>query len=707
MFTHATMPAEVRNSAYCHRDNAFFNKTEIAGKLYYFFLHWANRKAFWLIYAYAFLGRYVFTEFRHAGDKFVLLGFAAATGTAILLHWLMVLARVPRADKRFPLVSRSALPDEIRWTAMHMLSFALFVIFLTSSIKPTPYIYWLFGLGLAALMYGWVDPAYGYVPCTRADIKAGRRNQLASERSKATDQNQNHKLDEDQTVPVELTRPTIDFSGIFGMQAVKDKLLEPAKLIIAERDDKSAIETPANGILLHGDPGNGKTVFAEALAGQLKVPFIQMTYGDTSTQWMGKQPRVIANAFAFAKRNAPCVLFLDEIDSYLKSRDGSAHRSEEGMLITNTLLTEIVRLRGHRVVLIGATNYLSQLDAAAIREGRFDHKVEITPPDEAARIGLMTHGVKKYAAQLQFDEAAMLSLAKRWNGFSVSRILAVVKGLPTYAKDKGITKIGYDDWMATLREVQGRNGKVPEDTKPLKDLVLEESTKAALTSVAKRLKDVARVESLGGTLPSGVLFYGPSGTGKTAAARALAKEADWAFLSVAGPDLLADRDKITKVYAEAKDIRPTLIFIDEADDALRDRQFSSSPDLTNRMLALMDGVDEKVKDVVFIAATNHPDQIDSALLRAGRFTEKIEFSPPPQDQVPRFVSNWLKGKGVMLAPDLDAWEIATMLEGQTIANIEGVLQYALNQAIHEHQGNGAVVIRTADMNSALKVVVNG
>lgn len=75
--------------------------------------------------------------------------------------------------------------------------------------------------------------------------------------------------------------------------------------------------------------------------------------------------------------------------------------------------------------------------------------------------------------------------------------------------------------------------------------------------------------------------------------------------------------------------------------------------------------------------------------------------------MPRFVSNWLKGKSVMLAPELDAWEIAKMLEGQTIANIEGVLQYALNQAIHDHKGDAGVVIRMADMNSGLKVVVNG
>ncbi len=546
----------------------------------------------------------------------------------------------------------------------------------------------------AALLVGYLSPSWGLTVNSQPSMQTVKAS-VASDTEVGK---------EDYATPVHAVQPKINFSAIYGMRSVKEKLLEPAQLIIAERTARPGAENPANGILLHGGPGNGKTVFAEALAGELKVPFVQLTYGDVSSKWVGEMPRLISNVFAYAKRCAPCVLFVDEFDSFVRSRDMGGS-NEESLKITNTLLTEIVNLRDHRVVLVAATNYLVNLDAAAIREGRFDYKVEITPPDEEARIGLLKTAAGKHLAHLSVDGQALESVAQRWNGFSVSRLLAVAKVMPRYAKEKGLKEIGFDEWMAALREVQGRNGRVPANTKSISELVLDASTREALSMIAGRLTDAHRIESLGGTLPSGVLFYGPPGTGKTAAARALAKQAGWAFLSVSGPDLVADREKLTKLYAEAQDIRPTLVFIDEGDDILRNRQYSSTPDLVNRLLVLMDGAEEKVKDVVFIAATNNPDQIDPALLRAGRFTEKVEFSAPPAEQIPRFVSSWLKGKKVMLSADLDAWEVAALLEGQTIANIEGVLQYALNRVIASASKGGQLVIGREDLEGAIRVVV--
>lgn len=508
--------------------------------------------------------------------------------------------------------------------------------------------------------------------------------------------------DQDYALPVSAKQSKIRFADIFGMQALKDKLIEPAQAVLADRPD--AKESPRNGILLHGEPGNGKTVFAEALAGELQVPIIQMTYGDVSSKWVGEMPRVISNVFAYAKRTAPCVLFIDEIDSFITSRD-QASGSSEDLKITNTLLTEIVNLRSHKVVLVGATNYLKNLDAAAIREGRFDFKVEVTPPDEPARLGLLGQGIKKYAPELDVDQDVLVSVAKRWNGFSVSRLMAVTKALPAIMTDKHGQSLGFEHWMLALREVQGRKGRVPSDTKKLHDLILPVETKDAIGMVASRLRDVHKIEAFGGTLPTGVLFHGPSGTGKTAAARALAMEAGWAFLSVAGPDLLADRKALDRLFSEAKDLRPTIVFIDEADDVLRNRQFSSTPDLCNKLLVLMDGTEERVKDVVVIAATNHPDQIDPALLRSGRFTEKVEFAPPPASEVPRFLSGWIKSRKVQLADDLDVFDLADAFDGRTIADIEGALQYALNKAISEHAASGRPVITKEHVHAAARVVL--
>ncbi|MDO8944016.1 MAG: AAA family ATPase, partial [Desulfobacterales bacterium] len=370
-------------------------------------------------------------------------------------------------------------------------------------------------------------------------------------------------------------------------------------------DHPEAAQEPApNGILLHGEPGNGKTIFAEALAGELGVPFVELTYGAVSSKWVGEMPKMLTNCFTYARRNAPCVLFIDEVDSFIRSRDEYTNNAED-QKITNTLLTEIVSLRKHKVVLVAATNFLGKLDPAAIREGRFDYKVEITAPDEVARLGMLRHGAQKYGAHLGFEPSALESVAKRWKGFSASRLMAVAKTLPEYAKDHGIATIRYADWLGTLRAVQGARGRIPESAKALHDLVLEPTTREALALVATRLKDVHRIESMGGTLPTGVLFYGAAGTGKTAAARALAKESGWAFLSVAGPELLGDRERLPRLFAEARDLRPTLIFVDEADDVLRRRDQSMTSDVTNRLLVLMDGVEDRVPDVILVAATNY------------------------------------------------------------------------------------------------------
>jgi transitional endoplasmic reticulum ATPase len=501
--------------------------------------------------------------------------------------------------------------------------------------------------------------------------------------------------------PINPARVKSNFDSIHGMAAIKQKLLAPAQAIVAARAPNSP--DPSNGILLHGEPGNGKTAFAEALAGQLDVPFLQMTYGDIASKWVGEMPRVIVNCFALATRTAPCVLFIDELDSFLVPRDASSNNAEDSK-ITNTLLTEVARLRQQRVVLVGATNHIAKLDTAAIREGRFDFKIEITDPDEPARLGLLRQGIAQHAPNLHILEQDLLSVARRWAGFSVARLLAIAKALPLYAGEHHTATVIFETWMGALREVQGRAGKVPPNAKRLGELVMTQHTREAIELVASRLKNVSRIEGLGGTLPSGVLFHGPSGTGKTAAAMALARDCGWAFFSTSGPELSTDRDKLLRLYREAKDAQPALVFIDEADSLLRAREYSMTPDLTNTLLVLMDGAAEKIPDVVFVAATNHPEAIDPAMLRAGRFTEKVAFTAPADDSVHRFVAQWLERKGIP-GSSVDPGRIAQMLVGQTIANVEGILQYALNRAISRQVGRAAVALTVEDVQAAMRMVV--
>ena len=166
--------------------------------------------------------------------------------------------------------------------------------------------------------------------------------------------------------PARVSRPKTTFASIYGNEAIKARLKDAASAItVARKDDKR----PRNGILLHGGPGNGKTVFAEALAGQLGLPLVTLTYADIASQWVGEKSARVRAAFEQAKRQQPCVLFVDEVDSFLQDRT-RAQRSWE-VTAVNEMLTQMETFSG---VFIASTNLMDGLDQAALR--RFDLKVK-------------------------------------------------------------------------------------------------------------------------------------------------------------------------------------------------------------------------------------------------------------------------------------------------------------------------------------------
>lgn len=250
--------------------------------------------------------------------------------------------------------------------------------------------------------------------------------------------------------------------------------------------------------------------------------------------------------------------------------------------------------------------------------------------------------------------------------------------------------------------MQGQRGAQPENVKPLSELLLAPDTREALDLIAGRMADPEHTEKHGGTLPTGVLFSGPPGTGKTATAKALAAELGWGFLPSTGAELARDPRKLQSLFDKATDLRPAIIFVDEADELLRSREYSPSTEATNKLLTLMDGVGDRVRDVVWVAATNHPDQIDPALLRGGRFTEKVRFQLPDAAILIRFVRDWLAKRGVQLEDGLDSGEVAAAMGEQSIANAEAIVQAALNRAVSRRVT--PVVLTRADVDHGLRSV---
>lgn len=490
-----------------------------------------------------------------------------------------------------------------------------------------------------------------------------------------------------------------NFATIVGMDELKTKLLQAGKEI------KGRKAGARNGILLFGEPGNGKTMFAEALAGELKLPILSISYGDVASKWINQTTEQVVQVFANARRQAPCVLFIDEIDSLIKQRGTSdCNFAQETERTTNAILTEIVALRGTGVVLIGATNFLEQLDSAAIREGRFDYKIEITAPDQPAREAIISSSFAKHAPRgARLENEVLVRAAKRWSGFSASRMAAV--GQEAAAKAARGSSVSFELIMAAMRSVQGRAGKIAEDVPMLDSLSLPLSMQAPLKQLAVRMENIVEIEEMGGTVPRGVLFRGPAGTGKTLTAQSLAKTAGWGFLSVAGSDLVRDPAKIDKLFRDAAEIRPCVVFIDESDDLLQSRDFSASSEATNKFLSAMDGAGGKTPDVMIVAATNYPERLDSATLRGGRFTEKIDFAVSDESQAEAMVTNWLQKLKLPAERHLDTLTLVDLLQGQSPANINAVLQLTVDTVAARSLRGGEKLIRVSDVREALRVIV--
>lgn len=501
---------------------------------------------------------------------------------------------------------------------------------------------------------------------------------------------------------VRATKPTKTFASIAGHQAVKDRLLAAAKAVLQPSSKRSA-SLPRNGIMLYGEPGNGKTVFAEALAGELRLPLLTLSQADVASKWIGEKTSRVRQVFEAAVRQGPCILFLDEVDSFLTSRDDADPGSvKEDRDLVNALLTLTVDIRRSRVVLIAATNYLERLDAAAVREGRFDFKIEIPPPDLEGRTALLKEGLARSMPGVSVPAELVDSVAQRWNGYSSKRVLAVVEELPAVLRGARRTTPVFQDFMDALRSVQGHAASRLEHVKSLNELVLPQRTRHSLENIAKRMHDPERTERLGGSLPTGVLFYGPAGTGKTAAAKALGKQLGWTFLTATGAELARDVASLEKIYRKAKELRPALVFVDEADELIQDRGYSAATHATNKLLTLMDGATDRVRDVVWIAATNHVNQVDAALLRGGRFTEKVAFELPSQDDLRAHIEAWLQAKSLRLEAGLDGGTVVEIIGSVSIATAEAVVQSAVNLAI----GRGTpVVLSREDVEEAVLLVV--
>lgn len=503
------------------------------------------------------------------------------------------------------------------------------------------------------------------------------------------------------TYPAVTTSARLDH--LVGMAALKAQLLEVGNAIVASRHSGRA---PRNGVLLYGEPGNGKTRFAEALAGSLGLRFLAVSFGDVGSRWVNQSAEQLKAIFVAARSQAPCLLFLDEVEAMLADRRQLSSADSESAKTTQVLLTELVAIRQHGVVVVAATNYRDRLDSAAIRDGRFDYKIAIPSPDTAAIVAIVQAGFADECRQtgrtsrVTIDADALASAARRWHGFSAARCDSIGRELAQQARQQRLTVLGTPQLAAALRQVQGNAGRLPASAPSLADLALADGTGASLHSLVTRMRHVAQLETLGASLPAGVLFAGVTRAGKTTAAKALAHTADWAFLATTGTDLLQSADALETLFRQAADCRPCVLFIDEADDLLANRQWGRHSEWTNKFLTLMDGSEHKPQEVLVVVATNYPEQLDPAVLGGGRLTEKILFTVASASQLTTTLTQWLQQLRLPLATDVTHSWLQQQLRGYAIGNLTAILQTVVNAVAARAFHGGDRRIQRADVIAA-------
>lgn len=243
----------------------------------------------------------------------------------------------------------------------------------------------------------------------------------------------------------------VKFDDVVGMDKLKRDMVQVMEIMKKPAEyAKKGIRMP-KGILLEGDPGNGKTLFAKALAGEAKINFIPAKATDFESMFMAIGPLKVKLLFKKARRRAPCIVFIDEFDGIgtVRNYSGSAIETENTRIVT-ALLNELDGFEpSNGVLVIAATNSIKALDPALIRPGRFDAKLTVPYPDEAARCQLVemyTRG-KSPAAECTAE-----ALARLFNGYSCAKIESVLNSAALLAGQAGRAEFTLEDVKTAAAE---------------------------------------------------------------------------------------------------------------------------------------------------------------------------------------------------------------------------------------------------------------
>ncbi|KZT73524.1 ribosome biogenesis ATPase RIX7 [Daedalea quercina L-15889] len=287
------------------------------------------------------------------------------------------------------------------------------------------------------------------------------------------------------SVAKDYSPPTTRLSDLGGVDACIEKMLELVAMPLCHPE--IYIHTgvqPPRGVLLHGPPGCGKTLLAHAIAGELGVPFIRISAPSVVSGMSGESEKTLRDTFEEAKRVAPCLLFIDEIDAITPKRE-SAQREMERRIVAQflTCMDDMSwdKTDGKPIIVIGATNRPDSLDAALRRAGRFDHEISMGVPDDAARAHILRVLCSKLRLEGDFD---YLALAKATPGY-VGADLTALTGAAGIIAVKRIFQQISDGTLVLPEDVQQQLAAADGDVSMQVDTSLDEVEPQAPTASSK------------------------------------------------------------------------------------------------------------------------------------------------------------------------------------------------------------------------------
>ena len=508
--------------------------------------------------------------------------------------------------------------------------------------------------------------------------------------------------------------PQVTYEDIGGLTDEIKKVREMIELPLRHPEifEKLGIEAP-KGVLLYGPPGTGKTLLAKAVANESNAHFISISGPEIMSKFYGESEARLREIFKEAREKAPSIIFVDEIDSIAPKREEVTGEVERRVVSQMLSLMDGLEARG-KVIVISATNRPNAIDPALRRPGRFDREIEIKVPDkkgrkdilaihtrnmplsddvDADKVAAVSHGYVGADLEYLCKEAAMKCLRRLLPELNLED-----EKIPPETLDKLI--VNSEDFQKALIEVtpSGMREVFIENPDVKWEEVggLEEVKRELQEAVEWPMKYPSLYDKLGHRMPRGILLHGPSGTGKTLLAKAVATQSEANFVSVRGPELLSkwvgeSERGIREIFRRARQASPCVIFFDEIDSIAPIRGAGGETAVTERvvsqLLTELDGM-ENMHGVVVLAATNRADMIDPALLRPGRFDKIIQIPLPDKESRKRILEiNTAKIPAVTEISDpehVDLDKISELTDGMSGADVASIANTAVSLVIHEY-----------------------